>query len=133
MVVFWTFPCPTRTRAFNWTCVLPEGQPTNSTRAAQSRVLIRDRLPRNQLTGFEQAMGRRAVTRFSCYNQLLFHLFKMDRGYVLSRDPSGAIHLAGIFASFPSGLDGEIKRYGRQGSNFSQGDNDLYAANRLFV
>jgi len=118
---------------FQFDLLSPEGQPTDPTRAAQNRALIRDRLPRNQLAGFEQTLGRRAVTRFSRYNQLLPHLFKMDRGHVLARDDSGAMHLAGIFASFPSDLDGEIKRYGRQIGKFNQGDNDLYAANRLFV
>jgi hypothetical protein len=118
---------------FQFDMLLPEGQPTDPTRAAQNRALIRERLPRNQLADFEQTLGRRAVTRFSRYNQLLPHLFKMDRGHVLARDLSGAMHLAGIFASFPSDLDGEIKRYGRLIGKFSQGDNDLYAANRQFV
>jgi hypothetical protein len=118
---------------FQFDLLLPEGQPTDATRAAQNRALIRERLPRNQLADFEQTLGRRAVTRFSRYNQLLPHLFKMDRGHVLARDSSGAMHLAGVFASFPSDLDGEIKRYGRQIGKFSQGDNELYAANRQFV
>ncbi|MFH1034506.1 MAG: hypothetical protein V1806_08365 [Pseudomonadota bacterium] len=118
---------------FQFDLLLPEGLPTDPSLAAQNRALIRDRLPRNQLADFEQTLGRRAVTRFSRYNQLLPHLFKMDRGHVLARDPEGAMHLAGIFASFPSDLDGEIKRYGQRLGKFSQGDNDLYAANRLFV
>ncbi len=118
---------------FQFDMLAPEGQPTDPTRAAQNRALMRERLPRNQLADFEQTLGRRTVTRFSRYNQLLPHLFKMDRGHVLARDPSGAMHLAGIFASFPSDLDGEIKRYGRLIGKFNQGDNELYAANRLFV
>ncbi|MBI4798084.1 MAG: hypothetical protein HY794_04990 [Desulfarculus sp.] len=118
---------------FQYDMLVPEGQPTDPSRAAQNRALMRERLPRNQLAEFEQALGRRAVTRFSRYNQLLPHLFKMDRGHVLARDEAGAMYLAGVFASFPSDLDGEIKRFGRLIGKFSQGDNDLYAANRQFV
>lgn len=110
-----------------------EGQPTDPGLAASNRAIIRERLPRNQLSDFEQCMGRRALTLFSRYNQLLPHLFKMDRGHVLARNGEGTPFLNGVFASFPSGLDGEIKRFGKQIGKFSQGDNERYAANRLFV
>jgi hypothetical protein len=57
----------------------------------------------------------------------------MDRGHVLARTPEGRFHLAGIFASFPSDLDGEIKRLGRTIGKFVPGDNERYAQNRRGV
>ncbi|MCA1905810.1 MAG: hypothetical protein LDL11_04365 [Desulfarculus sp.] len=118
---------------FQYDQLLPEGQPPDPGRAAANRAVLRERLPRNLLPELEQTMGRKALTVFSRYTQLLPLLSRMDRGHVLARDESGVFHLAGVFASFPSDLDGEIRRLGRSIGKFSQGDNARYAANRLFV
>ncbi|MFH1057413.1 MAG: hypothetical protein V1797_01885, partial [Pseudomonadota bacterium] len=118
---------------FQFDLLLPEGQPPEPGRAAANRGVIRDRLPRNLLPEFEQTMGRKALTTFSRYSQLLPLLIEMDRGHVMARDEAGAFHLAGVYASFPSDLDGEIKRLGRSIGKFSQGDNQRYANNRQFV
>ena len=126
-------PLSYQDECFQFDLLQPEGQPADPSLAAQNRALIRERLPRNQLAEFEQTLGRRGVTRFSRYNLLLPHLLKMDRGHVLALDANRLMYLAGVFASFPSGLDGEIKRFGRHIGKFRQGDNELYAANRLFV
>jgi hypothetical protein len=57
----------------------------------------------------------------------------MDRGQVIARGLNGGFHLAGIFASFPSDLDGEIKRLGTRIHKFKKGDNQRYSQNRDFV
>ena len=98
---------------FQYDQLLPEGQPPDPGRAAANRAVLRERLPRNLLPELEQTMGRKALTVFSRYTQLLPLLSRMDRGHVLARDESGVFHLAGVFASFPSDLDGEIRRLGR--------------------
>ncbi|MCA1988998.1 MAG: hypothetical protein LDL07_07620, partial [Desulfarculus sp.] len=118
---------------FQYDQLLPEGQPPDPGRVAANRAVLRERLPRNLLPELEQTMGRKALTVFSRYTQLLPLLSRMDRGHVMARDESGAFYLAGVFASFPSDLDGEIRRLGRSIGKFSQGDNARYAANRLFV
>ncbi|MFZ5584718.1 MAG: hypothetical protein ACOZHQ_02190 [Thermodesulfobacteriota bacterium] len=118
---------------FQFDLLFPEGQPPEPGRAAANRTVIRERLPRNLLGEFEQTMGRKALTTFSRYSQLLPLLIEMDRGHVMARDEQGVFHLAGVYASFPSDLDGELKRLGRAIGKFSQGDNRRYANNRQFV
>ncbi len=126
-------PLSYQDEGFQFDLLAAEGQPPEPGRAAANRQILRERLPRNLLPEFDQAMGRKALTLFSRYSQLLPFLYKMDRGHVLARDEAGAFHLAGVFASFPSDLDGEIKRFGRQIGKFDAGDNRRYEANRLFV
>jgi hypothetical protein len=57
----------------------------------------------------------------------------MDRAHVLAKDRGGGFTLAGVYASFPSDLDTEIKRFGVRIGKFSTGDNARYERNRLFV
>ncbi len=118
---------------FQFDMLLGEGSSTDPGRVAYNRQVMRERLPRNIIPEFEQAMGRKALTNFSRYNQLLPYLCSMDRGHVLARSPEGRFYLAGVFASFPSDLDGEIKRLGRTIGKFAPGDNERYAANRRGV
>ncbi len=126
-------PLSYQDEGFQYDQLLPEGQPPDPGLAAANRAVLRERLPRNLLPELEQTLGRKALTVFSRYSHLLPLLSRMDRGHVLARDEAGAFHLAGVFASFPSDLDGEIRRLGRSIGKFSQGDNARYAANRLFV
>jgi hypothetical protein len=51
----------------------------------------------------------------------------------LAFDPANLFYLAGINASFPCDIDGELKRYGMRIGKFSLGDNDSYERNRMFV
>jgi len=57
----------------------------------------------------------------------------MDRAHVFAQDTRGVFYLAGIYASFPSDLDTELKRFGLKIKKFQPGNNRLYAANREFV
>ncbi|KIX11328.1 hypothetical protein [Dethiosulfatarculus sandiegensis] len=118
---------------FQFDLLSSEGKPANRRTAAKNRRLMRERLPRNQLPQLDLVLGRKAVTPLHRYKAILPHLLQMDRGHVLARNQEGDFHLSGIFASFPSDLDGEIKRFGRQIGKFKKGDNHLYASNRLFV
>ncbi len=118
---------------FQFDLLESEGQPVDPTKAAANRMLLRERLPRDVVPLMEQELGRRPITGLGRYIWVLPFLFKMDRGHVMSRDGQGLFHLSGVFASFPSDLDGEIKRFGKQIGKFKPGDNHSYAENRLFV
>jgi hypothetical protein len=118
---------------FQFDMLAPEGSPPDASVAALNRQKLRERLPRNLTPELEKLLGRKSATPFSRYKILLPLLFSMDRGHLIARGPAGGFHLGGIFASFPSNLDGEIKRFGKQIGKFSPGDNESYANNRQFV
>lgn len=67
------------------------------------------------------------------YPSLLPYLLTMDRAQVMALDPAGQFYLSGVFASFPSDIDGELKRFGLRIGKFKLGDHHLYERNRLFV
>jgi len=118
---------------FQFDMLPPEGSPPDPGIAAQNRQTLRERLPRNLVPELEKYLGRKSPTPFYRYTILLPLLLEMDRGHLIARGPNGSFHLGGVFASFPSDLDGEIKRFGRQIGKFVPGDNDSYAQNRQFV
>jgi signal transduction histidine kinase len=57
----------------------------------------------------------------------------MDRAHVLSKSFYGNYQLSGVFASFPSDMNGEIKRFGLRIGKFQMGNDELYQRNRNFV
>jgi hypothetical protein len=61
----------------------------------------------------------------------------MDRAQVLAMNNDipgqNSFRLCGLYASFPSDLDTEIKRFGLRIGKFALGDNELYEKNRNFV
>ncbi len=126
-------PISYQDEGFQFDIMPPEGRPMDPTLAAANRQTFRDRLPRNLLADMENIVGRKALTPLANYPELLRLLLRMDRGHVIARDTDDEFRLAGIFASFPSDLDGEIKRLGQAIGKFTPGDNAMYAANRLFV
>lgn len=73
----------------------------------------------------------------SLYPALQPFLLNMDRAQVMGmhgphpRDMQ--FHLAGVYASFPSDLDTEVKRYGLRIGKFQLDDHETYEANRAFV
>lgn len=67
------------------------------------------------------------------YHKFLPYLLAMDRAQVFSLDKTGLFHLSGIFASFPSDIDTELKRFGLRIGKFIYGDSELYERNRMFV
>jgi len=91
------------------------------------------RLPRVFHDEFRQRFGRMDVSVLEYYPSLLPYLLQMDRAHVMALDYTNHFHLAGINASFPCDIDGELKRYGMRIGKFSPGDNDSYERNRMFV
>ena len=91
------------------------------------------RLPKIVQDEFRQRFARLNTSMLEHYPLLLPYLLKMDRAQVMSFDATNHFHLAGINASFPSDIDGELKRYGMRIGKFSSGDNESYERNRLFV
>lgn len=73
------------------------------------------------------------VTLLDNYGALLPWLLNMDRAHVLGLDSDNLFHLGGIFASFPSDMDSEIKRFGIRIGRFVPGDSAAYERNRMFV
>ena len=101
-------------------------------RRANLETLL-SRLPRRFHAGAQRRLGRLDITSPENYPLVLTRLFEMDRGHVIARTASDGYGLLGLFASFPSDLDREIKRFGQQIGKFRPGQNLLYARNRLFV
>ncbi len=91
------------------------------------------RLPRAFQDAFRQKFGHVDFSVLDYYPALQPQLLGMDRGQVIAKDNFGLFHLAGIFASFPSDIDSELKRFGMRIGKFVYGDNALYERNRIFV
>ncbi len=91
------------------------------------------RLPRALHEVFRREFQHLDTTALEQYPALLPYILNMDRAHVLAHSGSGHFQLAGVFASLPSDIDGEIKRFGLRIGKFHLGDNELYERNRLFV
>ncbi len=91
------------------------------------------RLPRNLHEEFKKRFQRQDITVLELYPYLLPYLLEMDRAHVLSKSFYKHYQLSGVFASFPSDMDGEIKRFGLRIGKFQMGNNELYQRNRNFV
>jgi len=89
-----------------------------------------DRELRNQ---FRQRFAHKDVTDLTHYEELLTFLLHMDRAQVIARDEHGDFRLLGVYASFPSDLDTEIKSFGRELGKFRKRDNAAYERERDFV
>lgn len=118
---------------FQFDLLASEGHPPVPGFVAANRALLKQRAPRNLAQEVDRVLGRRALTPMGRYIELMPLLGHMDRGHVVAKQKDGCFHLAGVYASFPSDLDGEIKRYGRKIHKFEPGNNQIYAANRHFV
>lgn len=99
----------------------------------QNRQAFLDRLPKCLQDEFKKQFSRHDLTALENYPEVLSYLLHMDRAHVLSKDKSGLFHLSGIYASLPSDLDSEIKRFGLQIRKFTIADNMRYELNRQFV
>jgi hypothetical protein len=75
----------------------------------------------------------RDLTDLSCYKELLPFLFHMDRAQVIARDAKGVFRLEGVYASFPSDLDTELKAFGKKLGKFKKLDDAAYEKERYFV
>ncbi|BDV02011.1 hypothetical protein TDMWS_20960 [Thermodesulfomicrobium sp. WS] len=90
-------------------------------------------LPKHQREAFREATSALSIADPAAYSTLIQFLGHMDRAHVFSRDSRGEFYLSGIYASFPSDLDTELKRFGLKIKKFQPGNNRLYVANREFV
>ncbi|ABB38792.1 hypothetical protein Dde_1995 [Oleidesulfovibrio alaskensis G20] len=112
-----------------------EGQacPLENNIIVQNTTTLQNRLPKSLHEEFRSRFGKTDVSQLEYYPALMPLLLEMDRGQVMAQDSFGFYHLAGVYASFPSDLDSEIKRFGLHIGKFAVGDNELYERNRLFV
>ncbi|MBW2091056.1 MAG: hypothetical protein JRI34_02890 [Deltaproteobacteria bacterium] len=98
-----------------------------------NRTVFKSRLPREFHLDFDLRLEDKDLTSLSNYPAVLEFIFHMDRAHVIARHKDNTYRLLGIFASFPSNLDQEIKSFGRRIGKFKTKDNRLYQANRLMV
>ncbi|MDR3362583.1 MAG: hypothetical protein LBO64_07070 [Desulfovibrio sp.] len=91
------------------------------------------RLPRTHQDVFRRQFHKADPAQLENYPLLMPYLLNMDRAHVLAWDARRQFHLAGLFASFPSDLDSELKRFGVSIGKFSYGDSNMYVRNRMFV
>ena len=91
------------------------------------------RLPRQHQEIFRQQFARTDTVRLDNYPQLMPYLLAMDRAHVLALGTDRQFRLAGVFASFPSDIDSELKRFGMRIGKFAYGDSEMYERNRMFV
>jgi hypothetical protein len=82
---------------------------------------------------FKEATKDHQISDISSYSMLIGFLSRMDRAHVLSLDCDGQFYLSGIYASLPSDLDTELKRFGLRSRKFKPNDNLVYENNREFV
>jgi hypothetical protein len=80
-----------------------------------------------------QRFANRDLTDLAHYSELLPLIFHMDRGHVMARDQAGNFRLLGVYASFPSDLDTELKSLGRLIGKFKAHDPASYERERDFV
>ncbi|MBQ4133624.1 MAG: hypothetical protein IJD04_07840 [Desulfovibrionaceae bacterium] len=91
------------------------------------------RIAKKAHEGFRSRFARQDITDIALFPDLLPYLAEMDRAQVLARRKDGKFYLAGVYASFPSDLDAEIKRFGLRIGKFRVNDDESYEYNRLFV
>ncbi|WP_243359436.1 hypothetical protein [Fundidesulfovibrio terrae] len=91
------------------------------------------RIPKQSQDRFRQRFSSSDITSLDNYPDLLPTLLHMERAHVLAHNSRGKFHLAGVYASFPSYLDTELKQFGLRIGKFSSGDDEKYEVNRLFV
>ncbi|MBW2322616.1 MAG: hypothetical protein JRF41_03700 [Deltaproteobacteria bacterium] len=98
-----------------------------------NKSIFKSRLPREFHLDFDLRLKDKDLTTLSNYPAVLEFIFHMDRAHIISRDHNDNFRLTGVFASFPSNFDQEIKSFGRRIGKFKLRDNRLYQAHRLMV
>lgn len=108
--------------------------------ASEGKKAIRDNLEKisphldkERRAVFRNRFAQRDLTDLGLYEEFLDYIFHMDRGHVIALDEEGVFRLLGVYASFPSDLDNEIKTMGRQMGKFKKQDNAVYERERYFV
>ncbi|MDL2209957.1 hypothetical protein LJC26_04040 [Desulfovibrio sp. OttesenSCG-928-O18] len=116
---------------------LPGQEGTDAAMLNRNLQTLQTRLPRAFQEPLRQQFAKKNVMDLANYPALLPYLLEMDRAQVMAMLPEACgkqeFCFAGVYASFPSDLDTEIKRYGLKIGKFAVGDNKMYEANRHFV
>ncbi|SBV94385.1 conserved hypothetical protein [uncultured delta proteobacterium] len=116
---------------------LPGQELSDSALLNRNMQTMQMRLPRVMHEPLRQDFTKKNITDLANYPALLPYLLEMDRAQVMGMlpesSPKQGFYLAGVYASLPSDLDTEIKRYGLRINKFAVGDNKMYEANRHFV
>ena len=117
--------------------VITEGEgascPLENQVMGQNLQTLASRLPRIHQDVFRQQFRSTDTVQLENYPALMPYLLNMDRAQVLAWDADNQFHLAGVFASFPSDIDSELKRFGIRIGKFVYGDSEIYERNRMFV
>jgi len=111
----------------------PETSSSPETVMQRNLNLFLNKLPRARREELIRRLGTLDITSIEHYADSLEFISAMDRGHVIARSGSGPYRLLGLFASFPSDLDSQIKRFGFKIGKFKSRDNKLYERNRFFV
>ncbi len=110
-----------------------EACPVPDTISHTNLSTFQSRLPKNLQEGFKDELGGIDIADLSNYPRVLNFILNMDRGHVMNMDTRNEFYLSGAYASFPSYLDPELKRFGLKIKKFSPNDNLRYELNRNFV
>ena len=102
--------------------------------ARENLEKILPHLDRERRALFKSRFAPRDLTDLAYYEETVEFLFHMDRAHVIARgNPQGDFRLLGVYASFPSELDIELKSFGRKLGKFKSQDSASYELNREFV
>jgi hypothetical protein len=100
-------------------------------------AVFQSRMPRSLQANVRNLFTRQDVTDLNHYPRLSPFLYTMDRAQVFGlhgdHPQEMRFYLGGVYASFPSDLDSEIKRYGLRVGKFSLDHPEMYEQNRNFV
>jgi hypothetical protein len=109
----------------------PEEKTRRSVRENLDKIV--PHLDRDLRPDFKLDFGSRDITELAHYERLLKFMFHMDRAHVIARDEAGYFRLLGVYGSFPSDLDTELKALGRKLGKFKKLDSASYEREREFV
>lgn len=96
-------------------------------------LTILAKMPRQLHDNFRKEFQQIDITALELYPHMLSYILEMDRAHVIAKSSYNHFQLSGIFASLPSNIDGELKRFGLRINKFYVSDNELYEHNRFFV
>ncbi|MBM4294715.1 MAG: hypothetical protein FJ126_07425 [Deltaproteobacteria bacterium] len=82
---------------------------------------------------FRQSFAFRDLTDLANYEEHLDFILHMDRAHIVAKDSQGLFRLLGVYASFPSDLDTELKNLGHRLGKFKKLDSATYEREREFV
>lgn len=94
---------------------------------------FQSRLPKVLQDKFKDTFLDTDVSLLTNYPRVLDFILNMDRGHVMGLNARNEFYLAGVYASFPSDLDPELKRFGLRIKKFKPNDSLTYELNRNFV